>query len=274
MGRSAFVRNIITILVFITLEALCIVMITNNSIVQRYNIMGDLREVQSFFWEKTGDISYYFSLKKDNQALVAENENLRRQLGLYQQLGAVSDSSFTPISGGYSYTQADIVKMSTSKQHNYMLLNKGSILGISEGMGVVSDNGIVGIVDAVSDNYSHVISTLNVGQSISARLAKNDHFGLMHWDGVDQHKATLSEISLHCEAARGDTISTSGYSSVFPADIPIGIVSDIKQVGGLYLDIEVELFQDYKSLRHVYIVANNDKSEITQLEQQAGINED
>ena len=269
-GRSALVRNAVTVLVFIALEVLCLVMIANNSVVQRYRILGGIREAQASLWKKTSDIRYYFSLKKDNQALVQENEALKRQLSLYEAMEMNPDSVADYLPGQYSYMSADIVKSTRGKQHNYLLINKGSREGVTEGMGVVTSNGVVGIVDAVSDNYAYVISFLNTEQSISARLIKSDHFGLMRWEGVNPHKATLTEISLYCGAAVGDTVATSGHSSIFPQDIPIGTISKIKTVSGLYLNLEIDLFQDFTSLRHVYVVANNDREEIEELEKEGG----
>ncbi|MBR3029827.1 MAG: rod shape-determining protein MreC [Bacteroidales bacterium] len=270
-GRPALVRNAVTVLVFIALEVLCLVMIANNSVVQRYRILGGIREAQASLWQKTSDIRYYFSLKKDNLALVQENEDLRHQLSLYEARAAQEtepDSVFDHLPGIYSYKSADIVKSTRGKQHNYLLIDKGSRAGIEEGMGVVTANGVVGIIDAVSDNYSYVISFLNTEQSISARLTKSDHFGLLRWEGVNPHKATLTEISLYCGAAIGDSVATSGHSSIFPPDIPVGVISKIKPVSGMYLNLEIDLFQDFTSLRHVYVVANNDREEIEELEKE------
>lgn len=265
-GRPALVRVLLNVLVFIALEAVCLVLIANNSVVQRYKIVGGIREMQSALWQRTGEIGSYFSLKKDNSLLVQENIDLRRQLNKYEALSAMPDTAFVHLTGIYSYTPADIIKSTRGKQHNYMLVNKGRRAGISEGMGVITSNGVVGLVDAVSDNYAYVTSFLNTEQSISARLTKSDHFGLMRWEGVNPHKATLTEISLNCGAAVGDTVATSGHSNIFPADIPLGIVSSVKPVSGLYLNLEIDLFQDFSSLRHVYIVANKDRNEIEMLE--------
>jgi len=269
-GRPALVRIAINIVVFIALEVLCLVMIANNSVVQRYKILGAIREAQSSVWYRTSEIKSYFSLKKDNRLLVQENVDLQRQLNMYKALAAVPDSAVGHLSGLYSYMPADIVKSTRGKQHNYMLIDKGSRAGVSEGMGVVTDKGVVGIIDAVSDNYAYVISFLNTEQSVSARLSKSDHFGLLRWEGVNPHKATLTEISLNCGAAIGDTVATSGHSSIFPPDIPIGSISNIKPVSGLYLSLEIDLFQDFNSLRHVYIVANKDMEEIEELEEEGG----
>jgi rod shape-determining protein MreC len=269
-GRPALVRIAINIVVFIALEVLCLVMIAGNSVVQRYKILGAIREAQSSIWQRTSEIGSYFSLKKDNRLLVQENVDLQRQLNEYKALAVKPDSAIVHLPGLYSYMAADIVKSTRGKQHNYMLIDKGSRAGVSEGMGVITANGVVGVIDAVSDNYSYVISFLNTEQSVSARLTKSDHFGLLRWEGVNPHKASLTEISLNCGAAVGDTVATSGHSSIFPADIPIGVISKIKPVSGLYLSLEIDMFQDFSKLRHVYIVSNKDRKEIEELEEQGG----
>lgn len=266
-GRSAFVRIVVSVLVFIALEILCLAMITNSSVVQRYRIVGAIREAQSYIWEKSGNIRTYFSLSKENEALLQENESLRQRLGLYEAMAAMPDDAFRDLDGVYNYTSAEVIKSTRGKQHNYLLINKGSRQGIAENMGVVTSNGVVGIVDAVSDNYAYVISFLNTERSISARLTKSNHFGLLRWEGVNPHKATLTEMSLYCGAAVGDSVATSGHSNIFPADIPIGVISQVKTVSGLYLSLDIDLFQDFSSLRHVYVVARNDLEEIEALEE-------
>ena len=64
----------------------------------------------------------------------------------------------------------------------------------------------------------------------------------------------------------GDTVFTSGFSSIFPPDIPLGTTGKSKIVNGATYEIEIELFEDFGSLRYVTIVENLGKGEIKQLE--------
>ena len=64
----------------------------------------------------------------------------------------------------------------------------------------------------------------------------------------------------------GDTVYTSGYSSIFPADIPLGTTGDARIVNGATYEIDVTLFEDYSSLRYITIVRNLNEEEIKSLE--------
>ena len=64
----------------------------------------------------------------------------------------------------------------------------------------------------------------------------------------------------------GDTVFTSGYSSIFPPDIALGTTGESKIVNGATYEIEVTLFEDFGSLRYVTIVENLGKDEIRRLE--------
>ena len=86
------------------------------------------------------------------------------------------------------------------------------------------------------------------------------------WDGVSKNKALLKEIPHHIALAAGDTVYTSGYSSIFPADIPLGTAGEAKIVNGATYEIQVTLLEDLESLRYAIIVGNLGNGEITKLE--------
>ena len=77
-------------------------------------------------------------------------------------------------------------------------------------------------------------------------------------------------ICLNGAAARkfqpGDTVFTSGYSSIFPPDIPLGTIGKSKIVNGATYEIDVELFEDFGALRYVVVVENLGKDEMKELE--------
>ena len=123
-------------------------------------------------------------------------------------------------------------------------------------MAVISDNGIVGIVLATSPNYSIVMSLLNIDMRISAKIKSNGYFGSLTWGGEGYEYASLSEIPQHVQLHVGDTIVTSGYSSIFPEDVLVGVISNFESYGGDFYDIRVKLSVDFKKLNNVYAVYN------------------
>ena len=121
-------------------------------------------------------------------------------------------------------------------------------------------------MDAVDKHYSYAISFMNPEISISARLGSEGAVGPLTWDGVSTRGAVLKEIPLQYKFQKGDTVFTSGFSAIFPPDIPIGTTGDAKIVNGATNEIKVNLFQDFSTLKYVVVVENIGREEIMSLE--------
>ena len=127
---------------------------------------------------------------------------------------------------------------------------------------------VVGIVDAVGKHYSYALSFMNTDFSLSARLGREGAVGPLVWDGKTSGGAILKEIPLQYKFAPGDTVYTSGFSSIFPADIPIGLTGESRIVNGATYDINVRLLQDVGAVRYVTLVNNVGRQEIETLEEE------
>ena len=222
-------------------------------------------------WGGAQNVKHYFSLKKANDSLALENNDLRLLIAKYEAMLEGTQEVQAPATskgkaGNFVYTPATIVKISNNTRHNYIIIGKGSNDGITKGSGVITGKGAIGVIDAVSSNYSYARSFKNHEMSISARLGKEGAIGPMNWDGRSSAGAILKEIPHHVEFQPGDTVYTSGFSSIFPPDIPLGTVGEAKIVNGATYDIKVTLFEDYGALRYVTIVDNLGKEEIKALE--------
>ena len=147
-----------------------------------------------------------------------------------------------------------------------MIIGKGYEDGVTEGSGVITGKGAVGIIDAVSRKHAYARSFKNHEMNISARLGKEGAVGPLSWDGVSSDGAILKEIPHHVEFEKGDTVFTSGFSSIFPPDIPLGEVGEAKIVNGATYEIKVRLFEDFGALRYVTVVENMGKEEMKELE--------
>lgn len=107
---------------------------------------------------------------------------------------------------------------------------------------------------------------MNADLNISARLGRNGAVGPLAWDGKTSTGAVLKEIPLQSRFEEGDTVYTSGFSSIFPPDIPLGRVKEAKVVNGATYDIKVQLFQGFNDLRYVIVATNTEREEIEELE--------
>jgi len=130
-------------------------------------------------------------------------------------------------------------------------------------MGIVSPQGIVGVVVSVSESYSVGFSVLNNRWGVSAKLKASGYFGPLAWNGGDYQVAELMEIPFHVELAVGDTVVTSSYSATFPEGVMIGTIqSYTKPEGESFYQIKVKLATDFKSVHYVEIVDNLDKDQL------------
>lgn len=134
-------------------------------------------------------------------------------------------------------------------------------------MGVITDKGIIGIVENTSKNYSRVISILNSNSRINAGLKKSNQYGSLIWNGKDPNIIQLETIPRQAILREGDTIITHGRSTIFPKGIGIGTIASYKlnQNKSYYL-IDVKLFNDMSDIGFVYAIKSRDIEEIKSLE--------
>ena len=258
--------------IFIALEVAALGMLRSSK-AQDFFVSKGAHAFMAKVWGSTQAVKYYFSLKQANEELAAQNFALNQQLQawMYEAEQTKRDSltrSFEDIAG-FHYMSASIVKISRNKQHNYLILGQGSEDGVVPRSGIITPQGVIGIVDAVGKHYSYAISFMNTDFSLSARLGREGAVGPLVWDGKSSGSAILKEIPLQYRFEPGDTVYTSGFSSIFPADIPIGLTGSSRIVNGATYEINVSLLQNVGAARYVTLVNNVGRQEIESLETEA-----
>jgi rod shape-determining protein MreC len=255
---------------FLLMEVFSFTLIFKYNRYQRAGILNFSSSVQGFAYSKVFKFREYLNLYKINQELVNENNLLHNQLDNYKQIvrnSPVMDETSFP-GRKFTYIPAMIINNSVNKQYNFLTLDRGRNHGIKPEMAVISSEGIVGVVYAVSGNFSTVISLLNRDFRLSAKIRKNNYFGSLTWEGISPHTALLSEIPYHVNVQKGDTIVTSGYSAIFPEGLLVGTVSAFEVEESNFFRIDVELSEDFNQLTHVYIINNLLNEEQLNLEEQ------
>lgn len=215
-------------------------------------------------------VTGYFNLNKENKLLQEENAYLRNLLHNEEWEDIDKADSLTK-KFAFQFTPAKVISNNYTKNYNILTINKGAKDGVKIDMGVITTNGIIGIVNKVSKNYATVQSILNTRSQINAKLKKTDHFGLLVWKKIrDPRHAHLIDIPRHTEFSIGDTIVTGGKSTIFPEGIPIGVIDDftLEEINNAF-NIRVELFTDMTNLNSVYLIDNFDSQEILELEEEA-----
>ncbi len=257
---------------FIFLEVVSVFLVVQHNSYHRGQFISFTRSIEGFFYETFGGVREYLVLRKTNRDLQMENTLLRNQMdGLNRKLE--TSLAIRPDSvprRQFSYIPASVINSSTNKQFNYLILDKGRHHGIEPEMAVISPRGVVGLVYAVSGNYSSVIPMINRDFRLSAKIRRNGYYGSLSWPGRGYDLVILEDIPFHVDLQPGDTIVTSGYSAIFPEGILVGTVRDFEAEEGNFYTIEVNIAVDYKNLSHVNVIRNLLRNEQLELERISG----
>lgn len=256
-------------LVFILLEVAAFLLISYNNAYPRSSILSTANQVIAWQNKQISEIKSYFSLKEQNEILALENTDLRSQLSQIQQ--SIDDSVMRETMKLSNYTAptylpAKVVQITTRNINNFLTINVGKRDSIHKGQGVINDEGVVGIVQTVGKKYSVVMPIINTHTNVSCRFTKNDYIATLQWDGDDYRFASLIDVASHLVVNKGDTIVTSGLSPIFPEGIPVGIVENSTlEEGASYHTIQVRLSTNFKRLKYVEVVCNEDQLELDNL---------
>jgi rod shape-determining protein MreC len=208
--------------------------------------------VSSTFIGLKYDVTSYFSLKKENESLLIQNTYLQKEILALKDLNS-SDSLIKE--APYSFISAHIISNSYNKKDNFVLLDKGQNDGVFEGYGVSVPNGIIGIVEKSTKNYSRIISILNTNLSINAKLKDSEQFGSLQWDTKLYNELLLKDLPRSANFKVGDTIVTGSNSLIFPEGLPIGVIKNFQlNENSGYFDIRVSLFADMTNLNQAYVI--------------------
>ena len=278
-------RNLLNFLIkynywflFIILEVISFALLFRFNHYQEGVFFTSANVVTGKVFEMSGNVSSYFHLKTINEDLMDRNMMLEQQimkledaLREYQSdsmaLVSIKNASLTE----YQILKAHVINNNLNFADNYITLNRGTSDGVHPEMGVISGTGVVGIVYMASPSYSIVISLLNSKSNISSKILGSDYFGYLRWEGGDSRYAYLKDLPRHAEFSMGDTVITSGFSTMFPEGIIIGTVDQIDDSNdGLSYLLRVKLTTDFGKLSNVRVISRTGREEQNVLEQNSG----
>jgi rod shape-determining protein MreC len=266
-----FITKYNAFFLFIIFEVSALLIYIKYNSFQKATFINSSTSVTGNLYARISEFKSYLSLKDNNDSLARENARLRNQLksSLYADTLNKHKVSDTVYKQQYEYIVARVINNSTNRANNYLTINKGSKQGITKGIGVICNSGLVGKVVFVSDHFSVIQSLLHKDSQFSAMLATNKEIGSIQWsDEFNPHKGLLRDVSNNAVPKVGEKVVTSGYS-LFPVGIPIGTISSLKtKGGGVALNMDVALAVDFTKLQYVYVIVNKFAAEQTGLEAQ------
>ena len=267
-----------TLFLFLFLEVISLIFIIEHNHFQRSRFLNSSNIVIGEIYRISNSVSEYFRLKTINDNLAKENTELKGRLHAYEnELNFIKqDSNYQArksraFEKNYTFITAKVINASSNRYKNYVTLDKGAKDGIRLEMGVISESGVVGIVSSVSDHFSVVLPVLNTSSRISARIKHRSKTGSLVWDGKDARRVLLEEVPLYIPIEIGDTVVTSGYSSIFPEGIGIGTVRFFQKENDNFYFIEVNLFTNFDQLSYVDVISRRNAEEQKELEEKEDV---
>ena len=255
--------------VFLLLEIISLVLLFQFNSYQGSVWFSSANVVSGKMYEWNSGIASFFSLTEVNEQLTRRNVYLEKEVeDLSQKLvKATGDSTALDRERNTTYRDyklipAKVVSNSISKADNLITIDKGEADGVHKDMGVVSGNGVVGIVYLAGPHYSVIIPVLNSQSNISCTIKRRGYFGYLHWKGGSSKIAYVDDVPRHAHFALYDQVVTSGYSSVFPPGVLVGkILHVFNSRDGLSYRLQIELATDFGKLRDVCVIDDTELKE-------------
>ena len=234
-------------------------------------VKGILTPVRAGVSRLTDRAEQLYSYMFEYESLAAENERLKEEIAQIEDRARQADSiarenerlrnlmDLPLTQEGYETVDSYIISHSSTDWSSTFTINRGSNVGIVEGLCVITANGeLVGLVDEVGTNYAIVKSVLDSSLEISATIASSGYNGMVKGGYSTGLKGLLRMNYLPSDATirNNDQIVTTG-STVYPRDLILGYVVDAGfDDTGVAKFALLEPAADIGSLEQVFIITN------------------
>lgn len=272
-----FIRRYFNFVFFVVLQVVALYILFHYNKFHEAVFSGVANELTGNIGGKYSNVTNYFHLKSTNDQLAKENTELRNALfsnfsrpDTTQKI--VQDTVAYDTLGHfrkYLWRGARVVNNSVSLPNNTLTINRGESQGVHRNMGVISSQGVVGVVINTSSNYAVVMSLLHRQTKISASLKKTGETGQVSWDGSSPLYVTLKHIPKSAPIAIGDSVVTSSYASYFPPGIVIGTIMDVvDDKSSSFYTLRIKPATNFFNVQYVSVVENLLKDEQAKLEEE------
>lgn len=270
-----FIRRYFNFIVLLLLQGFSIYLLVHYNSYHNALASNFMNEITGKVNTQFNKVDYFFQLRKTNEALVQYNAQLRNRLteNFEKQdtsTKMVMENILNDTTGRqrkWLYLPTKVVSNSISAQNNFIVLQRGAAQQLKKDDGVVDlNNGVVGIVTDVSENFAVVMSLLHKDSKISVKLKKGGEVGQVIWDGKDPNRLSLIDIRKSARVAKGDTVYSSGFTTTFPYGLMVGTVEEVMQDKSTnnYI-IHLKSSANFYNLQHVYAIENLQREEVDQL---------
>ncbi len=228
---------------------------------------GSLVNLQTWFSTRFVAVQDFLTAPRDMAALRQRNAELesevadlqaqviqlQQEVGETQILAALVD--FSRANPENTYRAAAVIGRDPSPFLHYVIINRGSNDGILRGMPVVTDQGLVGRIDAVIADAARVQLVTDPASLVNVRLQNAEVEATL--SGSVTGDVTLDQIPQDTALEPGDLVLTSGLGGGYPPDLIVGQVVNIRARDfDLFQQATVQPVVDFNRLQIVLVIVN------------------
>jgi len=192
-------------------------------------------------------------LEGEVSELQAQVIQLQQQVGKTQILAALVD--FEQANPENRYLAAAVIGRDPSPFLHYVIINRGSNDGILRGMPVVTNQGLIGRVDAVIADAARIQLITDPASSVNVLLQNAETEASLV--GSVTGDVTLQLIPQDINIQPGDLVLTSGLGGGYPPDLIIGQVGNVRSRDfDLFQQATVQPVVDFNRLEIVLVIVN------------------
>ncbi|MBO7188980.1 MAG: rod shape-determining protein MreC [Alistipes sp.] len=260
-----FIKRIYVLVIFLILESMALLNYATSTPYTEAKILARTTAAGAAISGAISDVGHFFSLPAQNRELTARIAELSAVLGDVEQEVSVTVDS---VDHHFKYHAARVVSMTTNRPQNHIVLDRGSLDGISKDMGVVTPNNeLVGYVLSCTEHYSIVQSMLNTQFNTGGCLVDNGNVCVIGWDGSSRYQVQAKDLSVYSEPQRGMAVEVR--SERLPEGVLIGTIDEFKlnNTQTAY-SATITIAAKMAMLDNVLIVENTRASELDELHKQ------
>ncbi len=255
----AFLSRFQIFVVYAILQAVALTLYFSFFQQPKTQLLSSVNSVNASLWEKRNAIVKHMKLESTNDVLQKTNlELMENQPMSLQRVDRstmiINDTTYIQ---KFEYIAGEVINSTFDKANNYFTINIGEDQGVKVGWGVVSDEGIVGVVHSVSKHFSLVKTVLSEHINVDVEIPSVNQSGLLKWDGRSSKIGSVSGVSNDLDIPKWSRVITQGGSGIFPKGILIGKVYKVLEVEGQAIwDVKIAYSVDYRKLQKIYVVHN------------------
>lgn len=242
------------VLIFLLISSLSFISVNDHASTKniRAFFFGTFAVVTSF----ASDVLNIGDLKDQNQKLRDQNARLMLEVNRLREFG-IANEELKKLLGvrdtsTHSLIYAQVISKSFSSSQGTVTINIGTEAGIKPGMPVITSEGLVGIVENCSEDFSIVQTLQNMNLRIAVLNQRSRAHGILRWNG---EFLTITNLPKTADVKVGDRFIVSELSSLVMLPLPIGIVTEIVDPEkGIFNDLIIDPFVDFVKIQNLFVL--------------------